>query len=221
MLEIMEALLDPRQDKIRDGCALLLSRLKDRDIERYGGRLLNLAVRREAFKPAWALLDRGARVDGKDDVVKASTLHYAATSDDVKLVQRLIERGARIADRTREGKTPIHYAHDPRIVAILLANNASIDMADDQGNTPLHDAISMEKDLETVRSLLDQGAAAERPNHLGVTPLQLAKSSPRQEVLALFPGSTKKNDISDAVPPDARRKKRKVKKRKTTGGGEA
>jgi len=88
-------------------------------------------------------------------------------------------RGADIAARDVNGRTPLHVASTwSRIETIraLVDSGAHIEARDVNGRTPLHMA-ALSGTLETVRMLLEAGAHIEAPDSDGLTPLYLASAS--------------------------------------------
>ncbi|KAJ3432438.1 ankyrin repeat ph and sec7 domain containing protein secg-related [Anaeramoeba flamelloides] len=61
------------------------------------------------------------------------------------------------------GQTPLHYCcswfSDCEILKKFLSLNIEIDVQDDNGNTPLHQAIISSSSVEFIQLLLDYGAS--------------------------------------------------------------
>ncbi|MGJ5813399.1 ankyrin repeat domain-containing protein [Paludibaculum fermentans] len=79
------------------------------------------------------------------------------------------------------------------VVALLLQRGASVAVKNRNGSTVLHLAVANDPDLETVRLLLDAGAGihVDSPNAFGHTPAKLAEKAGRQDLVELlrsFPG---------------------------------
>lgn len=86
-------------------------------------------------------------------------LHHAASLGLEKITRLLIERGANVRARTKDGETPFHIATDKghvSVVEILLVFEAPIEARDNYGNTAL--AVSSDVALPTVRLLLERNA---------------------------------------------------------------
>ena len=72
--------------------------------------------------------------------------------------------------------------------ALLLSRGADVSAKNRHGTRPLHFAAGYNASLDTVRLLLESGAAAhiDEKNHHYRTPLTVAKDRGRDEVAALF-----------------------------------
>ncbi len=98
-------------------------------------------------------------------------------------IQRLLELGADIDVRNYKGKTGLHYAAKAgflKVINLLIENGATVDATDDDGETPLFEAIRStikngEKQRAALEALLVKGADPNLRNRKGLTPLQVAK----------------------------------------------
>ena len=98
-------------------------------------------------------------------------------------VQRLLALGADINIQNYKGKTGLHCAAKAgflNVINLLIENGATVDAADDTGETPLFEAIrstikSGEKQRAALEALLIKGANPNIKNRKGQTPLQVAK----------------------------------------------
>ncbi len=104
-------------------------------------------------------------------------------------VQRLLALGADIDIQNYKGKTGLHCAAKAgflKVINLLIENGATVDAADDTGETPLFEAIrstikSGEKQRAALEALLIKGANPNIKNRKGQTPLQVAKRMRRAE----------------------------------------
>ncbi len=136
---------------------------------------LHLEVSREG---AGYLVEQGAKVNVR--AADGSTpLHAATQFNHPDVIELLLDKGADPNARMTNGKTPLHreaessYQTERRIQA-LLDKGAKLDMLDRNGRTPLHAAATGRGNLETIRFLLNAGAAVNPKNKAGSTPLDLA-----------------------------------------------
>jgi ankyrin repeat protein len=78
----------------------------------------------------------------------------------------------------------IHLAVErakPRIVELLLNNNAAVNLRDNNGNTPTHYV----NDVPTLKILINHGARLDMMNKSGDTPLQTAEKEKKELHLSL------------------------------------
>lgn len=98
-------------------------------------------------------------------------------------VRRLISLGADVGVRNYKGKTALHCAAKAgfvQVMKLLLDQGADMEATDQQGETPLFDAIrSTIKKVKNKRAaitlLITAGANINQPNHKGQTVWQVAK----------------------------------------------
>lgn len=103
-------------------------------------------------------------VDNNADLVAGPNgqgpLFTASESNNVALVQILIDAGADVNAKDKSGLAPLHYSARRKArgsIKTLLAAGATVDLQDDYGFTPLHEAI-LSNDPEAVTMLLEAGA---------------------------------------------------------------
>ena len=105
-------------------------------------------------------------------------------------VQRLLELGANIDVRNYKGKTALHCAAKAgflKVINLLIAKGATVDAADNSGETPLFEAIRStikngEKQRAALEALLVNGANLNVKNQKGLTSLQVAQRMRRADV---------------------------------------
>ncbi|XP_014278313.1 integrin-linked protein kinase [Halyomorpha halys] len=108
-----------------------------------------------------------------------SPLHWACKEGHVKIVELLIQRGARINVTNRGDDTPLHLAaaHGHReIVHMLLRNRADVNFTNEHGNTPLHYAAFWGYQ-QIAEDLINHGALISLANKDGATPPDKARGS--------------------------------------------
>jgi uncharacterized protein len=124
------------------------------------------------------LLDRGARVEARNDLGLTALMH-AAMYGHVDSAQRLLRAGARVDARDNDGRTAlIHGAMQLRpsieLINRLLEHGADVNARDAEGATSLYRAaLTSSPDLITL--LLDAGADARAATHAGTMPITLAR----------------------------------------------
>ncbi|MDE0011882.1 MAG: ankyrin repeat domain-containing protein [Candidatus Poribacteria bacterium] len=104
-------------------------------------------------------------------------------------VQRLLALGADIDVRNYKGKTALHYAAKAgflKIINLLIERGAPLNATDNDGETPLFDAIrstikDSEKQRAALEALLVAGANLNVKNKKNLTPLQVAQRMRRAE----------------------------------------
>jgi ankyrin repeat protein len=122
---------------------------------------LNLAASTGQLELMAALLDRGARVDIRNES-QLTPLFFAVQSAHVSAVKMLIEYGADVSATSNIGETPLHLA-----VSRLLAN-------------PMEDKKAM------IAMLLNSGANVNASNKRGTTVLMQAVKSNNPGVISIL-----------------------------------
>ena len=101
----------------------------------------------------------------------------AVGKDDVRLVERFLERNSRLRDARDAWGAPALVlatgAGSWSVAEVLLARGAAVDVWDDQGSTPLHHAVR-DRRPETCARIVAEGAGIGRPDSGGQTALDLA-----------------------------------------------
>jgi len=106
------------------------------------------------------------------------SIHDAASSGDLDLVRRLLERDPALSRAERYGATPLHKAAENGFIPIaelLLANGADIHGEDSSRKTPLHSAAGSDC-IDMVDFLIGRGADVNAGYPHSVTPLHSAVS---------------------------------------------
>ncbi|KAE8573437.1 Putative ankyrin 2, isoform AA [Halyomorpha halys] len=115
-------------------------------------------------------------------------LHSAIEIGNIKGINELLERGAKVNSRGKDGSTPLHIAARKgyaNIVNLLLEDNAKLDIRDKDSNAPIHLAVS-NGHLNVVRALLDNGALINSRGGGGLTPLHIAVMAGHQNIIILL-----------------------------------
>lgn len=109
-------------------------------------------------------------------------LSWAALGNQWEIIAYLIENGADINARTRDGSTVLHFfyvdvdAEDVFLMTNLIKNGAAVNVKDKYGDTPLHGAAQNGR-WDRVLSLINNGADINEKDQFGVPALFYAIKS--------------------------------------------
>ncbi|WP_083752040.1 ankyrin repeat domain-containing protein [Saccharothrix sp. ALI-22-I] len=136
------------------------------------------------------LLSFGGDPNRHDERTGLTALHAAAARGDDTTVRTLLSGGADVLVTERSGQTALHKAAEhgsTEVVTALLRAGSIVDApVATTGQTPLHIAVR-HGNAEAARVLLAAGARADLVDHLGRSPLDLARELLAAEVVsALF-----------------------------------
>ncbi|KAK7495386.1 hypothetical protein BaRGS_00013325 [Batillaria attramentaria] len=135
------------------------------------------ACSRNSIKEVKALLNSGAPVNCHDESKNSETpLHVACRCGSEDLLKLLLNKGADIEAKNKEGFTPLHTACKyGRKVAVerLIARGANINAAGEGALTPLHLACQYDH-TDVLEQLLSAGAKIEAKDIKQMRPLHLA-----------------------------------------------
>jgi ankyrin repeat protein len=181
----------PLHDAVRLGItdieALLLNRGADIEIrDTEGNSPFMEAIVSGHSGTAERLVDLGADPNTRNN--RGDTpLHLAVSAERSDLVNLLLSWGAPIHARNSQGRTPfqIALAISPRMVSTLLTKDR-IQMADDNGASPLHIAILEDAPLSMIRAIISQGARLSPVDSEGRSPLRLAVDRESWELAKLL-----------------------------------
>jgi ankyrin repeat protein len=169
----------PLHDAVRLGIidieALLVERGADIEIRDAEGNTPFMEAVIAGYSPAAErLVDMGADPNTRNSQGD-TPLHRAVASKRNDLTNLLLSWGAPIHARNSQGLTPfrIALAQSPDMVSALLTKER-IQMADDNGSSPLHIAVHEGVDPATVRVIIAQGARLSPVDSEGRSPLRLA-----------------------------------------------
>jgi ankyrin repeat protein len=159
-----------------------------------GDTPLHVAAKNGKFEIVKYLVKKGADVNklNKNESGKTA-LHVAVCEDDLHIVKYLYENGGHEVCKKNEHAdvTPLHLAASAgklEIVKYLAGKMDHIDICDQNGNTPLHYAVSemVSYNSDVIRCLVELGADMHQGNECGETALHLAVENDKLEILKYF-----------------------------------
>ena len=106
-------------------------------------------------------------------------------------IKRLIEKGADVRVKDRNGNTPLHVAiwmGDETFAKLLIDSDAKVNAKGEYGSTSLHFAVCWDN-IAIAKLLIDSGAWVNAKNKFGQTPLHFFKSQ-KMKVLLIQHGAT-------------------------------
>ncbi|MDR1443656.1 MAG: ankyrin repeat domain-containing protein [Treponema sp.] len=169
----------PLHDAVRLGItgieALLVAQGADIEIRDAEGNTPFMEAVIAGYSPAaQRLVDMGADPNTRNSQGN-TPLHIAVSAGHSDMVHQLLFWGAPIHVRNSQGFTPFRIALtlSPQMVSTLLTKDR-IRMADDNGASPLHIAISEGADPAIIRTIIAQGARLSPVDAEGRSPLRLA-----------------------------------------------
>ena len=136
------------------------------------------------YKTANADMIEELRLFGADvyasDNFNDTALHFAVLRDDEEKARALLTDAADLVDMAgASGEVPLHWAvkkSSSTMIDTLCEANCDVSAGDQHGNTPLHFATAYTRNEAIVQQLLANGAAPEKPNCEGHTPMDFAAS---------------------------------------------
>ena len=141
------------------------------------------------------LLEHGIDADAQANTEYSTPLHLASYHGGFKVAQLLLDNGADVNMRNKNGQTPLHgtlvgmtdgfddYYFDA--VRFLLEHGADIHALDNDHGTPLH-AVAQSGSTKAARLLLRHGADVHSLNNMHSTPLHFALKSGNAELTRLL-----------------------------------
>lgn len=139
---------------------------------------LYLALVCECYEITKMLLGAGAVINGPLYFSAETMLSEAVYYKDEKMVKFLLDNGAHIHLRNRDGKTPLQLAVEGRceeITKLLLSKGANVNYATDLcGQTVLHIALKSTKNERMIAILLDYNANFDAKDTNGKSPWNFA-----------------------------------------------
>ncbi|XP_066909295.1 receptor-interacting serine/threonine-protein kinase 4-like [Halyomorpha halys] len=131
----------------------------------------------------------GKRDEGhSSSMVDDTLLHLSIDIGNINETIELLEHGAGINSRGKDGSTPLHISAKKgykTIVDLLLKRNATVDIRDGNNDAPIHVAANYGH-LNVVRALLDGGANVNSRGFLNRTPLHFAAAMGHADIVNLL-----------------------------------
>lgn len=167
-----------------DRARTLLKRTGDPNYsEESGYTLLHWATQQGDVEMMKLLVKHGAELNAADEN-GITPLFNASGEGDVDVVEHLLRLGADPNAITQMG-TSLHnacaYAHEG-VAQLLIENGANVNAVDEEGRTPLFDAVGSGS-LNLVQLLLSNGAFVDKPDCNNQVPADLVEGTDRQSIL--------------------------------------
>jgi len=138
------------------------------------------AVQAENKDMALLLLEQGAS-PSIQEMYGRTAYHEAAETRNKALIELLHKSGGNPLARDIYGRTPLSHVlnKDTELIKSVLGNDKNL--ADSDGNTPIHIAVGASAPAKTLAALIDAGYPADRRNREGTTPLLIAVKQGKKE----------------------------------------
>jgi ankyrin repeat protein len=153
------------------------------------GPVLWVASQEEGKKDIINILSNdGADLEVTSGVLSCTPLHISCREGHFMNTMYLLDYGAVVCVRDRDGWTPLHYAcfnNHKIVVFLLIQNGADISEKDDNGVSPLMLAASMGHHC-IVDLLLYKGADIEATDKKGFTPLHFAANNGSEKIVTVL-----------------------------------
>ena len=126
----------------------------------------------------YGLLNLGGDVNLRDNNYGFTALHFAILSNNIQVVQALLERNCNVNSASFTGMTPLHlacYYGNVNIIQLLLANGATKEVTDNtHGRYPIH-YLALAGHADSLSLLLeDNPHLASCMDKNSETPMQIA-----------------------------------------------
>jgi ankyrin repeat protein len=208
--------LERPEPKIREAVerddVIALTRLleleKSRKDDVFFGRLLKLALLRSAEVGNLSTIKLALQFGAKTDALpsRQSPLLRAILCGHHEIVPLLVDAGASVNERDRNGRTPLMIAalrYDPNAVDLLLYLGADVDIRDEGGKTVLHHVAAEPLEIPAwgfvvLRRIIQTTAQIDAKDANGRTVLHWACAMGKERLahMLLSPETGKRADIS-------------------------
>lgn len=150
------------------------AKYKDEQQVQSGETLLHVACKLGRLQIAQLLLAKSADLIGVKDAHDRTVLHHAILNGNLALVKLLVEKGANVAIKDKQGASALHYAiqwnHVDIVRYLLNQAQAQTSVQDDNGASPLHYAVHFGR-TACVMLLVTAKANVNAPDNYFKTPL--------------------------------------------------
>ena len=128
-------------------------------------------------------LENGGDKHTIDVITGRTTLHFAAASNSLSTLDRLLNEGLELEARDKNGNTPLHRAAargSPEIIERLVDRGADLSALNNRGQTPLLVGIAADNSLQGLEIILERGSSVQVADKDGNTALHFAvRQGPR------------------------------------------
>lgn len=138
--------------------------------------IVKIAINKNNLKIFECLIENNININNKKDRYNNSPLHLAVKEKKLDCVKYLLENGANINDKNKDGQTPLFIAYDNNdkdTLHTLIRYNANINDTNNDGETLLFLAVK-DNDIELVKFLINSDADLNVKDKDGSTPLMIA-----------------------------------------------
>ena len=167
-------------------------------------KFLEAVRKRDGDKVNDILSEPGTTIINTRDVTTGeSPLHIVTARRDLTWMTYLIQKGANVNARDRNGQTPLVLASNLGFVEgveLLVGKQARVDEPNDAGETPLISAVHR-RHIELMRILLKAGANPDRADNSGRSARDYAKLDGRSALLAEIDANAKVRPTGSAAQP--------------------
>ena len=121
--------------------------------------------------------------------VNIRTLHLAVLYKDLEAIKSHLEKGADVNQKNFDGKTPLHYANEFKLIEYLVEKGADINQTDRWGKTLLHYAVdhyvsdNNSQNFKIVKFLIEKGTDLNHQDEEKNTPLLIAANNKNYDVV--------------------------------------
>lgn len=131
-----------------------------------------------------SLLARGVKID-TPDYLGWTPLYRTMINGHTKMVQKLLDAGANVNARNRDGATPLFVVADGRVdlAEMLLGKGANVNASNEYGQTPLMWIIHVSQKEDVALWLISKGANVNARTSKGETALHVASEFGRKMVV--------------------------------------